>query len=92
MERSYEEIKEMVSLTAKQIDCMKHAIGFHTNKVKRGKFIAFRNYFACGNIDENWEYLQFWGLAINPCLGYYKVSRNGIKLLEEILGVRIEVE
>lgn len=86
--RSYDEIKAMVSLTLAQINYMKHALGI--KRIKGNKLICYRNYFNT-SYDEDWEYLVFWGLANKKNKFNYEVSKYGIKLLENILSVKIEM-
>lgn len=76
-----------------QLNLMKHTIGFDRKKVKRGKYIAWRNYFGAGQKDiDHWEKLVIIGLAGkfskfgNTC---YYVTEKGAELLSGLLGVRI---
>jgi hypothetical protein len=81
-----------VKVTIEQIRVMKHAIGYEPRKVKRGKYIAWRNYFACYNEQPDWEELVSMRLAIKQkherqyC---YHVSDEGIGFLSGVLGVNI---
>jgi len=43
-----------IAITIEQLDDMKHAIGYNREKVKRGKYHAYRNYYADQN-NESWE-------------------------------------
>lgn len=81
------------SATANQIRMMKHAIGFEQRRVRRGKYVAWRNYFfGCGK-DFEWEKLVGWGLAVKreepDDKVYYHVSEKGFEFLGDILGVKI---
>ena len=76
-----------------QIKLMKHAIGCEPKRIKRGKYKYFRNYFCCFKPDELWENLCENGFATKRAEEnaiYYFVSENGIKLLEQILSIKIE--
>lgn len=83
-----------IMVSPKQIDYMKHAIGLCGTKIKKRKYVPYRNYFYVGSLvrDSNWEYLIEQGLATRTNDGCYKVSKDGLKLLEIILKVKIEVE
>jgi hypothetical protein len=80
-------------MTNEQINDMKHAIGYDSNQVKRGKYDAYRNFFNTGiDKDESWELLVENGYAIqSTCFGQniYRVTRKGIDFLESILSVKI---
>ena len=73
---------------------MTHAIGFAVNRVRKGHYEAYRNYYDAGGTDEKWEYLVSVGYAgrafsrISNSI-YYFVTRIGLDYLERILGVRI---
>lgn len=91
VKRSDEEIKKKVSLTISQIDKMKHAIGYARHYVKRGKYVAYRNYYACGTENRDFQYLVFWGLAYESSQYYFHITKLGAEILGEILGVKIEI-
>lgn len=83
-----------VDLARACIDNMKHAIGFRGNKVKRGKYEAYRNYYASNGKDADWEWLVKLGFArerepIGNEYTYYYVTRPGLEYLEKLLEVRI---
>jgi len=85
------------SITLKQIENMKHCIGFRGDRVKRRKYVAFRNYYTTGENDEGWRELvrlgyatgrkYFNGIGDNPhCYG---VTNKGFELLERIMECKI---
>lgn len=82
-------------ITLKQIDNMKHCIGFQGDRVKRKKYVAFRNYFTTNSDDYGWDKLVTLGLAKkrdlrNGVTGKcYSVSKEGIELLEGLLECKI---
>lgn len=84
-------------VTLKQIDYMKHCIGYEKDKVKRNKYSVWRNYFTTSETDEDWDGLVRLGLAINEPFTngigdnpqVYYVSKEGLKLLERLLEIKI---
>jgi hypothetical protein len=81
----------------KQIDYMKHAIGYESSRVKRRVYKAYRNYFTtrvdCGDYSD-WEKLVELGLATNRKLEngqgiVYFVSKEGFTFLGDLLGIKI---
>lgn len=94
MERTYEEIIEIHNFSVKDINCLKHALGIDKNSIRNGKCICYRNYFNTGinNSDYRiWEYLVFVGFANMYSKELFTVTKNGIKFLEDILSVKIEI-
>jgi hypothetical protein len=93
-------IKQDLDISIRQIDDMKHYIGFNENKVKSDKYYAWRNYFTSSDHDESWDNLVINGLAVkrdfkldsgrNPQC--YSVSREGFKFLENQLNIKIIVD
>jgi hypothetical protein len=83
-----------MKLTLEQINDMKHCIGFGRGRVKRGKYEAYRNYYNTGEFtDESWDELVIQGYAKQYSrfdqFIIYCVTEKGIRLLEEILDVKI---
>ena len=83
-----------IAVTLEQIRIMKHAIGFKRESVKRGKYVAYRNYYAAGGREENWDALVSMGLATHRASkeewsDCYHVSAAGIGLLAKVLAVKI---
>lgn len=81
-----------ISITARQISDLKHAIGYKPDKIKDGKYYAWRNFFGLSKECEQWEDLINRGLATkNIVLGeiVYHVSDEGFKLLSEVLDVEV---
>lgn len=84
-------------ITLKQIENMKHCIGFNPKKVKRGKYSAYRNYYTTADRNQSWDELVDLGFATrrefengvgdNPQC--YFVTRQGMGLLERILECKI---
>lgn len=46
-----------IKLSLRQIEKMKHAIGFSREKIKRNRYGAYRNRFVVSNSDKDWEEL-----------------------------------
>lgn len=80
-------------VTYKQIDDMKHALGFDKRRVRGTKYRRYepyRNYFNTGNCDiDDWEQLVTIGLATKSRENWYHVSDNGRIFLELVTGVKI---
>lgn len=88
---SDEVIKKKVSLTISQINKMKHALGYERSSVKRGKYVAYRNYYACGSENMDFNYLVSWGLAYESSAHYFHITKLGAEILGEILSVKIDL-
>jgi hypothetical protein len=77
---------------------MQHAIGYTTEKVKRKKFTAYRNYFTTSKPNEDWDDLVSQeyaerepyprGVGNDPQI--YRVTEKGFKELERILHIKID--
>lgn len=80
-------------VTYKQIDDMKHALGFSNQKVhgtKHRKYEPYRNYFNTGACDvEDWEQLVRIGFAVKSRENWYHVSDDGRLFLQYVTGVEI---
>lgn len=80
-------------VTYKQIDDMKHAIGFDNRKVrgtKHRRYEPYRNYFNAGGRDvEDWEQLVSLGFATKSRENWYHVSVDGRLFLKRVTGVEI---
>ena len=78
-------------VTYKQIDDMKHALGFDKRKVrgtKHRRYEPYRNYFNTGERDvEDWEQLVAIGFATKSRENWYHVSDDGRIFLERVTGV-----
>ncbi len=93
-------INQDLIIDIKQIENMKHCIGFNQNKVKNNKYLAWRNYFTTHDHEESWDNLVVQGLAVkrNFTMGVgdnpqcYSVSKNGFKFLEENLCLKIIID
>ena len=81
------------NVTIEQIDLMKHAIRYERNKIKKGKYTAWRNHFCTDRGDEDWEHLRKLKFAtiLDNSGGFvcYFVSREGMNLLENLLDIKI---
>lgn len=81
------------SVTFKQIDAMKHTIGFDNMKVKGTKYRRFkpyRNFFDAGERDiADMEKLVEIGLMTKSGEHLYHVNYDGKKFLQLVTGVEI---
>ncbi len=74
------------------IDLMKHAIGYRPEKVKSGRYVAYRNYFATNAELPDWENMVQAGLAVKVHQSreiVYHLSDKGFEFLSDILGIQI---
>jgi len=88
------------SVTLKQINDMKHAIGFDGKRVRRRKYVAYRNYYTTSDNSSSWDALVELGLAVkrpfengiggNPQC--YFVTKKGMEFLERLLECKIMEE
>lgn len=80
-------------VTYKQIDDMKHALGFNNRKVhgtKHRRYEPYRNYFNTGECDvKDWEQLVAIGFADKGKDNWYSVSGDGREFLSMVTGVNI---
>ena len=88
------------TLTTVQIGFIKHCIGLENGRVKGNKhrkYKAWRNYFTTSGDVEEWDNLVEQGLArkadyprgFGDIPKVYFVSKEGMKVLGEIMGVEI---
>jgi predicted transcriptional regulator len=82
------------TVTLSQFELMKHAIGIERDRIKRSKYVAYRNYFLCMSKDAEWESLVEQGLAIsrksfNNNSIFYCVTTEGIRIIERILEIKV---
>lgn len=81
----------------RQIENMKHAIGLSSEKLKKSRYNAYRNYFVVSKEDADWEYLVSIGYATKRefenenQIGYY-LTTQGAKYLTVLFGCIIELE
>lgn len=88
----------VVAVRAEQVELMLHCIGYTPQRVKRGKYIAFRNYFTTNGPRWDWDRLVEYGYAevepfskgCSPDAKMYSVTRKGMDFLEGITGIKIE--
>lgn len=86
------------ALSAEQVELMCHCIGYKQKRVKRGRYIAFRNYFTTNGSRWEWDKLVEYGYAVvspfpqggSPAAKMYSVTRKGMDFLERVTGVKIE--
>ena len=87
-------------VSVKQIENMKHCIGFSESRVKgkkNRKYDAWRNYFTTGGPDKDWDNLVEQGLAFREVFPHgggsdpklYYVSLDGFEFLGKILSAEI---
>lgn len=85
--------KKIQSVTFKQIDDMKHTIGFDNRKVKGTKYRKYepyRNFFDAGPADiPDMEELVEMGLMTKSSEHWYHVNDDGKKFLQLVTGVEI---
>ncbi len=85
--------KKIQSVTFKQIDDMKHAIGFDNRKVKGTKYRRYepyRNFFDAGDADmPDMEKLVELGLMTKSRECWYHVNDDGKKFLQLVTCVEI---
>lgn len=76
------------------LEKMEHALGFNFNRVKKNKYVAYRNYYAAPRCDDNdWRYLASIGYAeqgeiTQSCIMYH-VTREGMDFIERVTGIKI---
>lgn len=84
---------EYMKVTYKQIDLMKHTIGFNNGKVtgtKHRKYAPYRNYFADGGAyKDELEDLVRLGFMEKSSERYYHVTGDGRTFLGFVTGVTI---
>lgn len=78
-------------VTVKQIDDMKHALGFDNRKVrgtKHRKYEPYRNYFCAGGKDiDDWKELVELGFAEESKENCFHVTSDGRIFLERVTGI-----
>lgn len=83
-------------VTFKQIDDMKHALGFDNKKVtgiKHRKYTPYRNRFYAGGKDiADWKILVSLGFAEEYSGSLFRVTEDGRFFLERVTGIRFEEE
>lgn len=75
-----------IKLSLRQIQIMKHAIGFDRNRIRKGRYEAYRNRYIT-NCDKDWEELIEIGFANKKTFDLektvmYFVTETGMKYLE----------
>jgi hypothetical protein len=81
------------------IRLMRHCIGLDYKSPKRGKYEAYRNYYACGAQNSEWEYLVSIGYAklyveekegwIPPKQYIYSLTQDGMDFMGVVTGSKI---
>lgn len=85
-----------IKLSLRQIELMKHAIGFSIDKIKWKRYEAYRNRYLSNFLNDDWEFLVKEGLAErrktfphdNNVL--YFVSDLGLEYLSDLFGCIIK--
>lgn len=83
-------------VTLSQCELIKHTIGLTKDKIKRNKFIEWRNYFTTGTEDEELEQLVNMGVmnkfdkrdTWHNCI-IYCLSDLGFELVEYVERIKI---
>ena len=79
-------------VTYKQIDDMKHALGFDNRKVmgtKHRTYEPYRNRFQAGGKDvEDWKVLVSLGFAVESQENWFSVTADGRLFLEYVTGIK----
>lgn len=87
-----------MKLSINQIYNLRHAVGLDLTQLRKGqrKYEAYRNYFVCCGRDDSWDELCFYGLAewfgcdeLQQII--YKVTAKGVKVLEYLFAISIEM-
>ena len=85
--------KEISNVTYKQIDIMKHTIGFNRGRIRGTKYRRYapdRNYFQAGSADiADIKKLVKIGLMKEYRKNCFKVTDDGREFLELVTGVTI---
>lgn len=85
--------KKIKNVTFKQIEDMKHTIGFSDEKVKGTKYRKYepyRNFFDAGDVDiPDMEKLVEIGLMTKSRDRWYHVNDDGKRFLQLVTGVEI---
>lgn len=71
---------------------MMHAIGYHPDDVRRGKYLYYRNYYgtAPGQNRHEWVHLADKGYARRDGdIGIFSLTNKGLDFLEGVLGIKI---
>lgn len=76
------------------LEKMEHAIGFRFDRVKKNRYVAYRNHFAAPLIDdEDWKWLIGMGYAeleeVTQTGRIYHVTRAGMDFIEMVTGIKI---
>lgn len=88
-------------ITVRQIEDMKHCIGFSKNRVtgtKHRVMYAYRNYYCDHQNNEGWNSMVEIGLAYKERpdkygLTYFHLTKEGLKFLANLCGFEeIEIE
>ena len=90
-------IKDIFEEAKISLTVMKHCIGIDSPyaSCRTGRFMSFRNFYCTDGDNEIWEELVKEGYATKskpePYVKYryYHVSEKGIKVLEEVMDIKI---
>ncbi len=81
-----------IAVRTSTLKMMLHAIGYHPDDVKRGKYLYYRNYYgtAPGQNRFEWEHLADKGYARRDGdTGIFSLTEKGLDFLEGALGIEI---
>jgi len=90
-----------IKLSVEQIKKMKYCIGLEKERIKRGKYQCYRNYYNAGLApDPDLDYLVSVGLAdyqkehrgAGETLTRYWLTPKGIFVLAYLFEIKIEIE
>ena len=89
-------MRDDMLISLRQIGYLQHALGIDNQSrqdIKHGVFDAHRNYFDAGENDPLWEDLVKRGFAGAKFDNgnWYWVNEHGIKLLEKIMLIKIDI-
>lgn len=80
----------MIDISIKQLNKIKHCIGFDKEKYKRRKYTTYRNYYNCGGLDVDWEDLSIKGYAKKLAkTDTFIVTKKGYDLISMIYNIVI---
>lgn len=86
-----------LNVSISQIDKIKHALGFDSSLIKKGKYKPYRNHYAMSPSGDVFKELQDLCLkgymyTVPPKdegMWYFYVSKQGFELLENLTGVEL---
>ncbi|MGI6550153.1 MAG: hypothetical protein ACOX4Q_09010 [Syntrophomonadales bacterium] len=81
-----------MAISTPMLNKMKHAIGYEPNRVRRGKYLYYRNYYGAAPRDiGEWEFLVSKGFAFRDGDSkIFSLTERGLDYLEDVLRITIE--